>query len=89
MAASDALEIPVPFSEFHDTELVDHPDAALASDFFVEWLTENPGAVEFEQCVGYVVPLFLGGQDVIGNLELIDLDVYWTLSGQLRVATLL
>jgi hypothetical protein len=34
--------------------------------------------------VGYGVPLFLGGQDVVDNLELTDLDVYWSVCGQLR-----
>jgi hypothetical protein len=38
-------------------------------------------------CVGFRSPLFLGGQDSVDNLELTDLDVYWSLSGQLRLAT--
>jgi hypothetical protein len=32
---------------------------------------------------GYVTPLFLGGADVVGNLELTDTDVYWQLTSQL------
>jgi Domain of unknown function (DUF1851) len=39
------------------------------------------------QCVGYQVPLFLGGKDSLENLEITDLDVYWSLSGQLRQGT--
>ncbi|CAE6797130.1 hypothetical protein R75461_05007 [Paraburkholderia nemoris] len=35
------------------------------------------------QCVGYKRPLFLGGADELHNLELTDLDVYWTLSSQM------
>jgi len=32
----EALEIPVPISAFHDDELVNYTDAALASNFFAE-----------------------------------------------------
>jgi hypothetical protein len=28
--------------------------------------------------------LFLGGQDVVENLEVSDLEVYWSICGQLR-----
>ena len=35
-------------------------------------------------CVGYKVPLFLGGADVLANLEVIDLSVYVEICGQLR-----
>ena len=79
-----ALEIPVPFSRFHDEELVEYTDAALASGFFAGWRSAG-GAVDvgFDQCVGYRVPLFLGGRDDVSNLELSDVDVYWTLMGQL------
>jgi hypothetical protein len=37
--------------------------------------------------VGYRVPLFLGGKDVVGNLKVTDLEVYRSLSSQLRGAT--
>ena len=36
-----------------------------------------------EECVGYKTPLFLGGKDVMDNLEILNLDVYWTLTAQL------
>lgn len=82
----EALEIPLRFSAFHDEELIDYADAALASDFFDQWSAVNGQSLPLrrDQCVGYRVPLFLGGQDVVGNLELSDLDVYWSLCGQLR-----
>ena len=88
VGAGEALEIPTAFSAFHDTELVDYTDAALASEFFEQWLREHPEPIHFDQCVGYKVPLFLGGADQLGNLSGTDVDVYWTLTGQLRVAAL-
>lgn len=88
VGAGEALEIPVAFSRFHDEELVDYTDAALASEFFERWLHGDPDPIAFDQCVGYRVPLFLGGADELVNLEMTDLDVYWTITGQMRIATL-
>jgi hypothetical protein len=39
------------------------------------------------RCVATKVPFFLGGKDSVENLEIIDLEVYWSLSGQLRNGT--
>ncbi|HEY8719031.1 T6SS immunity protein Tdi1 domain-containing protein [Pengzhenrongella sp.] len=88
VGAGETLEIPTAFSAFHETELTEYTDAALASEFFEQWLRGHPEPVRFDQCVGYQVPLFLGGADELGNLGRTDLDVYWTLTGQLRVAAL-
>jgi hypothetical protein len=83
----EALEIPVPFVPFHDEELVDYAEAALLVDFFVAWSTSEAATLPLPQrsCVGYKVPLFLGGSDTIDNLEVVDVEMYWSLSGQLRV----
>lgn len=81
--AGEVLEIPVPFAAIHDEELVDYGNEALASDFFAAYLASGGQAPSMTQCVGYRTPLFLGGQDELPNLELIDLEVYWHLTGQL------
>ncbi|WP_426297760.1 T6SS immunity protein Tdi1 domain-containing protein [Arthrobacter sp. R-11] len=85
----EALEIPVPFTGLHEEELIEYPDAALASDFFDVWSAANAGALPLrrDQCVGYRVPLFLGGGDVVENLEVSDMEVYWSICGQLRQGT--
>lgn len=80
----EALEIPVPFSRFHDEELVDYTEEALARSFFDQWRHSGGQAPTISECVGYQRPLFLGGQDSVANLEITDLDVYWTVMGQLR-----
>lgn len=81
----EALEIPVPFSKFHDVELVEYANEALATDFYAEWASISSEHIEFAQCVGYRTPLFLGGSDTVDNLELTDIEVYWSFMGQLRV----
>jgi hypothetical protein len=81
------LAIPMSVSRFHGQELFTNHDAAVASTFFDRWLAAgNPGP-GFHECVGYRVPLFLGGSDTIENLELIDAAVYWHLSSQLLAAS--
>lgn len=84
--AGDARGIPdVGVAEFHNVVLVDQSDAALAVNFFEEWSAKGgPLPITFSACVGYRIPLFLSGQDEVANLELTDMEVYWTLHGQLR-----
>lgn len=80
------LEIPVDFVAFHDDELVDEADAAVARSFFAVWAELNADSMPIarDQCVGYDIPLFLGGEDAVGNLSLTDLEVYWVISAGLR-----
>ena len=34
-------------------------------------------------CVGYRIPLFLGGDDSLENMEVSDMEVYWDMTDQL------
>jgi hypothetical protein len=68
---------------FHEGEMIEDPDAVLASGFYEKWLKAGGSAPPFDQCIGYKKPLFLGGADDLGNLELSNLDVYWSVSSQL------
>ncbi len=78
------LEVPETFRGFLEKELVDFKDAALASNFYEEWLRSGGRRPRPSECVGYRVPLFLGGRDSIENLELADMSVYVSLCGQLE-----
>jgi hypothetical protein len=84
VGAGEAMEIPATLFDFHNVELVDYRDDALAAKFWNQWRNLNPAALAFKMCVGYKVPLFLGGADVIDNLEVQDTDVYIEICGQLR-----
>lgn len=90
--AGELLDINASFDAFHNQELVHDSDAALASTLWAEWLNhvgDRNSALRHDECVGYQVPLFLGGDDVVTNLEKTDSDVYWTLMAQMirQVAT--
>jgi hypothetical protein len=79
----EALRIPVDLATFHNEEITRYRDEALAAGFFERWIGSGGARPLPEQGVGYRVPLFLGGTDTVDNLELIDLEIYWGICGQL------
>ncbi len=81
----EALEIPATFSGFHNTEIIEHSDSALATRLLDEWRQRNPDAkpLAYDECVGFKIPLFLGGADTVDNLEVTNLQVYWSICAQL------
>ncbi|SEP36788.1 T6SS immunity protein Tdi1 domain-containing protein [Propionispora vibrioides] len=79
----EALEIPATFMSFHEEELVEYQEAVLATEFFKQWKEQNEGILLPNKCIGYKVPLFLGGEDSLVNLEMNDMEVYWEICGQL------
>lgn len=80
----EILEIPCSIASFHNEELVEYGDAALAEEFQKKWLANGGRVPSYRECVGYKVPLWLGGSDNLENLHVVDLDVYWHLAGQIR-----
>jgi len=78
-----ALQIPCNLISFHENELIEYGEEALAVTFYKQWIENGGDAPMQNQCVGYKKPLFLGGKDVCENVEMVDLDVYWTITAQL------
>ncbi|WP_454883697.1 T6SS immunity protein Tdi1 domain-containing protein [Sphingomonas oryzagri] len=78
-----ALKIPADIDTFHADLLENEQDAVLAASFFQQWLHSGGVAPGYDQCVGYRKPLYLSGADDVSNLEVCDLDVYWTITAQL------
>lgn len=78
----EALAIPFTFEMFHEKEIPENSDECLLNAYFKEWNKNKQESLKFEECVGYKVPLFLGGEDDIENLEVIDMDVYWHIQSQ-------
>jgi hypothetical protein len=79
----EVLEIPCSFLDFHEYEIPNDHDACLSSEFFKGWTSQNSINLLTDKCIGYKVLLFLGGQDSLENLELCDMEVYWTFCSQL------
>jgi hypothetical protein len=87
LGTGHVLEIPANFETFHERELLENAEAALAVESFNEWMTLHPSDLRLDQCVGYITPLFLGGEDEFENFELTDLEVYWAINGQILEKT--
>jgi hypothetical protein len=87
VGTGQAMIIPVPVMDFLNVELVEYAADALATSFWQEWRSHNPADLAFTDCVGYKVPLFLGGADVVANLEVSDMSVYVEVCSQLRSKT--
>ncbi|EPR10526.1 T6SS immunity protein Tdi1 domain-containing protein [Ruminiclostridium papyrosolvens] len=79
----EVLEIPCNIVQFHEEEIPEYTDSCLASEAFKEWISKNPNEIKISEYVGYKTMLFLGGEDIIQNLEKGDMDVYWSICSQL------
>lgn len=85
----EAMEIPATVAALHTDELVHNADDALALGYYADW-REATGDDDFigpDECVGYSVPLFLGGDDDVENLARIDMAAYWSITAQLYQGT--
>ena len=85
IGTGQVLKIPETFESFHSALIVNDPEAALAELFFGRWRSVDPRPLADDECVGYKVPLFLGGKDEVGNLARSDASVYWHLAAQMLV----
>lgn len=78
-----ALEVPCNVYTFHENELIAYKEEALAASFFSSWMSSGGEKPAVTECIGYKKPLFLGGKDVVENLERSDMEVYWAIAAQL------
>ena len=83
----DVLEIPCSFLELLNKEIPQYSDACLAENYYKQWRECSGKIIKYGRCAGYKIPLFLGGEDAIGNLEDSDLDVYWSVLTQVKNST--
>lgn len=85
----DCLEIPADFRQFHESEAVDYPNDVFVADLFRQWRADRPGAppLSHHEIAGFQVPMFLGGDVAVGNLEVTDMQVHWSLTAQLWRST--
>ena len=84
VGTNEVLEIPCVFDKFLNEEIPLYTDACLAKSFFDEWIFIFGKPIDYGRCAGYKVPLFLGGEDSISNLEDSDMEVYWSVITQIK-----
>ena len=67
---------------FFNEDLSIYKEGTLITDEFYQLSNLHLNNLDFNQCIGYKKILFLGGEDNISNLELIDMEVYWEINRQ-------
>ena len=82
LGSGEAFEIPANLITFHDSEIIRSIEPLLAINLYEAWHASGGAAPAYDKCIGLRVPLFLGGDEEVGNLEACDLDVYWSIFGQ-------
>lgn len=75
------------FDDFHNHVAVERMNELLNMNQYREWIESRPPPSDGKQCVGYKVPLFLGGEDAVSNMDLSDRAVYLKLLAELYLAT--
>lgn len=83
VATFEDFELPTSIEYFHNNLLVETKYDTLLVDEYEDWKEKNPEPIKFNQCVGFKVPLFLGGAEDLDNLELQDMELYWEIQYKL------
>ena len=78
-ATNEVMDLLCGFSFFVNEILPKSAKDILALKLYKNYLKSNREPV-YSSCVGYKIPLYLGGEDTLENLEIIDLEVYWSIS---------
>ena len=74
----EAFDTDFNFYDFHNKEIPTNHLVCLASEYYEKWRKANNNYIlPHNKCAGYKVPLFLNGKDVVENLEISDMEVYW------------
>lgn len=81
---NEVLEIPVSLGDFHSVVLIENFEPTLEMKKFHDFLCDkkipNLGVTE---CADMVVPLYMGGEYVVSNMKIFDLNLMWEISEQL------
>lgn len=80
----EIIHLDVTLKDFFEKEILKYKETnLLADEFFQECLNNKMQLIKYNQCVGYRVPPFLGGKDVVDNLQVIDSEIDLELNIQL------
>jgi hypothetical protein len=85
-AAGESYESPSTVTEMHTWELLEQPHALLWQPEYEKWrlAADDERPLSLQECVGYRVPLLLGGPSDFSNRERTDLVGYWQRAARLR-----
>ena len=82
-STAEVFEIEQTIDVFFDEDLVDYINETLDTETFYAFKELNKiKNLSFKNCISYITPLFLGGEDNLQNLEVIDMEVNWEVNYQ-------
>lgn len=83
-ATGEDFELNQSLISFHNQDLVLEREALLAEQLFEETITSlGIKEVNYNDCIGYKIPLFLNGSDALDNCEISNMEVYWEMQCQI------
>ena len=64
--------------EFLDVAIPKNAKDYLNEDFYKKWVRKTKQPVKYTDCVSVKKPLDYGGEPNMDNMEICDMEVYWT-----------
>ncbi len=87
-ATGQNFELRQTLTLLHNEDFVNDTDDMLSVNLFKRVLAfYKINSIDYDECLGYKIPLFLGGKDEIENYELQNMEVYWHIENQLYKKT--
>lgn len=86
LAEPSAFTTDANFEDFHNVVAIDRMETLLNMNQYREWMETGPSPNDGQHCIGYKIPLFLGGEDMVSNMELSDRAVYLHLLAEMGQA---
>jgi hypothetical protein len=86
-ATGEDFEMEQSVEGFLNDDLINYQEETFNKDVFNEVLIEEKQSLGFDQCFGFIKPLFLGGEDKLDNYEITDMEVYWEFNYQIFLKT--
>lgn len=73
----EAYDVSLGFRDFVNKAIPMSTNECLSSDAFISWYKATGETPAEGSCIGYKIPLFLGGADAIDNFETVNMEEYW------------
>lgn len=86
LAEPSAFATDTNFDDFHNLTAIDMIADLFNLEQFTQWTAVNAPPNDGTSCIGYKIPLFLGGQDALENMAKTDRSVYLHILSELWAA---
>jgi len=83
VASSECYWLGISLEDFLNNYIPEAYNKGIFLSEYQQWIAKN-GPLPYGYCAGWIVPLFLNGKAERDNQELIDMEVYWGVTGQIR-----